>query len=271
MDKNAERKRRYYERNRNKILGELRYKRENRKPTRGAKRRSDMMREVRRFFDRMADNISNLFRSVSVEKIGVSLLTAACTVYLVSESAKTLHLTEGQGAFLAAILCEILLVGVSMLPVFTLKMQIMRGVVLFGIVVLTLLNTLGGPLSVFSQSRQGVQLKEQEVAILSESLAQKKILLERYISTNRISGAGRLESEIATLSSQLQSLKKEQSGQKSDISLILGLAITALMRLVILAANVILSTRLGDLFRNENGPKRPNTVPTKNTLRLVRT
>jgi len=85
------------------------------------------MREVRRFFDRMADNISNLFRSVSVEKIGVSLLTAACTVYLVSESAKTLHLTEGQGAFLAAILCEILLVGVSMLPVFTLKMQIMRG------------------------------------------------------------------------------------------------------------------------------------------------
>ena len=127
MDKNAERKRRYYERNRNKILGELRYKRENRKPTRGAKRRSDMMREVRRFFDRMADNISNLFRSVSVEKIGVSLLTAACTVYLVSESAKTLHLTEGQGAFLAAILCEILLVGVSMLPVFTLKMQIMRG------------------------------------------------------------------------------------------------------------------------------------------------
>ena len=271
MDKQSERKRRYYEKNRNKILGELREKREKNRPTPAAKRRSDIMRRVERFFDRWADQVSNFMRFISIEKILVALLTVSCTAYLISESAKTLHMTEGQGAFLAAVLCEVLLVGVSMLPVFSLKMQIMRGIVLFGIEILTLLNTLGGPLAVFSQSRQGIQLKEQEVAILSESLAQKKILLERYITTNRISSAGRLESEIASLSGQLQSLKKEQSSQKSDLSLILGLSITALMRLVVLSANVIFSTRLGQLFRNENGPKRPNIVPTRNTLRLVRT
>jgi hypothetical protein len=92
-----------------------------------------------------------------IEKLLLAFLVLSCTSFLIVESARTLAAIEGAGALWKALLCEFVLVGVSMLTVSTRKMQYLRSVVLVGIVALSLLNTIGGPLTHFSQARQSLE------------------------------------------------------------------------------------------------------------------
>jgi hypothetical protein len=188
----------------------------------------------------------------------------------VIESARTLAAIEGSGAFLKALLCELVLVGVSMLAVSTRKMQILRVVILMGIATLSLLTTVGGPLANYMEARQHVASQAEEVSILKRVIEQKQTLLTRYLSTDRISGAQRLESEIASLSDRLTQLKNGIAEQRSEFTLALGFAITVLFRLVIMAANIIFSNRLGQLMRPKNVPTFSSSVATHPKLALIR-
>jgi len=254
-----DRKKKYYQKHRSKILKSLKEKR-------NSPNREPIVFRLAETFQR----ISSLLKQ-EIEKLLLAFLVLSCTGFLVIESARTLCAIEGHGAILKALLCELVLVGISMLVVSTRRMQILRLVVLFGISALTLLNTIEGPLSQLSQAKQSVRSKVEEVSILNRTLEQKRTLLARYLATNRISGARRLESEIAPLSERLTQVIKDQAEQKPESILTLGFGITVLFRLVIMAANIVFSNRLGQLFRQRSVPTPRESVVTPAKLFLVRT
>ena len=59
--------------------------------------------------------------------------------------------------------------------------------------------------------------------------------------------------------------------QKSESTLTLGLVITALFRLIILAANAAFANRMGQLFREQRIVDCPQSVATPPKLYLVKT
>ncbi len=256
----TDRKQRYYQKHRNKILKSLKDKR---KPSKQEPVAFVLGRAFQRISSLVLQFIWQIIRQ-DLEKLLLAFLVLNCTGFLVFESARTLAAIEGDGAFWKAMLCELVLVGASMLVVSTRTMQILRSVVLVSITALSLLNTIGGPLTHLSQARQNAQLKAEEVLILDRTTEQKQTLLVRYLATDRISGARRIESEIASLSDRMTQVKRELAGQKSESILALGFGITVLFRLVIMAANIVFANRLGHLIRE-------NRVPTRTKLVLVRT
>lgn len=254
-----DRKKRYYQKHRNRILRSLK---EKRKPSK---------RESYVFNLGSYSGQASSFVQHNIEKLLLGLLVISCTGFLVAESSRTLQTIEGAYALPKALLCEMVLVGVSILAVSSRRMQVLRALVLVGIFVLSLLNTIGGPLTSFSQARQNVITKTEETSALNRAIEVKQLLLVRYLSSNRISGARRLESEVSSLSDRLTQTKQLLSEQRSERTLALGFVITVLLRLVIMAANIIFANRLGHLMRDQRFQTRPNNVATPPKLALIRT
>ena len=250
-----DRKKRYYQKHRNRILKSLKDKR--------------LPRKHEPFASRLLQAFSQLM--ASPEKLLLSFLILSCTAYLVVESARTLAAIEGAGAFAKALLCEVVLVGVSMLTVTTRRMQILRSAVLVGIAALSLLSTVGGPLTSYAQARQSVTSQAEEISILGRVIEQKQTLLTRYLASHRISGARRLELEITSLSDRLTRCKRELSAQHSEFTLALGFAITVLLRLVIMAANIVFSNQFGKLLQWQNFAAQRDPIVKRPKLCLVRT
>lgn len=254
-----DRKKRYYQKHRSKILKSLKNKR---KPDKCA----PFALNLSEIFPRIMSHLNQ-----NAEKLLLAALVLACTAFLVIESARTLAAIEGAGALWKAALCELVLVGTSMLTASTRRMQVLRVAVLMGIGLLSLLNTIGGPLTHFAEANQNARLKADEVLIMSRNIADKQTLLSRYLDTDRISGARRIESEIAALSDRLTQTKEDLTSQKSEFILALGFGITVLFRLVIMAANVIFSNRLSQLIRELPVATCPKNVATSRKLFLVGT
>ena len=148
-----DRKKRYYQKHRSKILNELRNKRRPQSTKVQDRFRSEKLKQcVCLFYNSLHSLLGR-----HIQKLLVGLLLLACTAYLVTESARTFATIEGSGAVVKALLCEAVLVGISMLAVPTRRMQFMRLAVLIGVIVLSLLSTLGAPLISYRQAQQQVR------------------------------------------------------------------------------------------------------------------
>ena len=207
----SDRNKRYYERHRDRIL-------RNRKSKRIKK--TAELQTTASIFRRMLQLVPQL--SNQTEKALLALLVLSCTVFLISESTHTMQVMEGEGALPKAVFCEVLLVGISMVSVSTRSLRVLRVLCLLGISILAMMNTLGAPLNSFSQARRGVLATSAEIASLEQSIASKQILLNRYLETDRISGARRIESELSGLTSKLSEVKRVAVSQKSETILMLG-------------------------------------------------
>ena len=246
--KNDDRKQRHYHKNRERILEFQRLKRKlkTKKPAgRGI---------IASFFARTAQRIAQLSEPFFNKKLLLAILILSCTVFLISESTRTLELMEGKGGLGKAALVELVFIATSALYVATFLGRLVKGLVLLGLIALTLLNTLGSPLAEYSAGSRGMSAKTEEVAALTTSIAQKKILLNRYLETGRLSGARRIESEITAMSIRLSDLKREMSGQKSEVILQLGLLISILFRLVMMGSIFLFTSAYK---ANEERPKPP--------------
>ena len=88
-------------------------------------------------------------------KLLLAVLVLSCTGFLINESTRTLTAMEGSGGVGKAILCELVLVGISLLKASTQAGRVLRAIVLSGICVLVLLNTLGASVAQFSEEVRG--------------------------------------------------------------------------------------------------------------------
>lgn len=237
-----DRKKRYYQKNRNKILKSLK---EKSKPSTQPRAYPTLPAPFKAAY--------GLFMRYT-EQLLLMLLVLACTAYLVAESAHTLSAIEGSGALAKALLCESVLVGISMMAASTRKMQLMRVMVLVGLATLSLLNTIGGPLSSYMMAKQRIGSQREESVILNRTIDQKQTLLVRYLATDRISGARRIESEIAALSERVSRIKQRLSEEKSESALTFGLMLTVLFRLVISAALNFPPQSIGEFRSNSKTP-----------------
>lgn len=249
------RKRRYYLKHRDRILKSLKQKRREKKL---AKRQT-----IAFFFAQTMQLITLLCEPNRLGKLLLAVLILSCTGFLITESTRTLTAMEGSGAVGKAILCELVLVGISLLKASTQAGRVLRAIALSGICVLVLLNTLGASVAQFSEEVRGVGALESEIVAVGKSVAQKESLLKRYIETNRITMARHLETELTTLTERLSVLKKDAAGRKSISVLLLGFAITILLRLVVMCANIVFASELGAKWRHEIVPIRANLILVK--------
>ena len=253
--KNDDRKQRHYQKNRDRILEfqKLKRKLKTKKPAeRGI---------IATFFARTAQCISRLSEPLFNKKLLLATLVLSCTAFLISESTRTLELMEGKGGLGKAVLVEFVFIATSALYVATFLGRLIKGVVLLGLITLTMLNTLGAPLTEYSAGSRGVSAKTEEVAVLTATIAKKTVLLNRYFEMDRLSVARRIESEITAMSTRLLDLKREMSGQRSEVILQLGLLIAILFRAVIMGAIF--------LFTNEFKADKKSPPPTTWRPRLA--
>ena len=251
-----DRKKKYYEKNKQRILRGLKKKRQVEKLKRLEKSETDF--QPRTLF-------SEFFKPTNFEKFLIGILVFLCTLFLIWESTLTLSVIEGQGAIWKAILCELILVGVSFVKATSFSQKIFRGFLISGISALALLNALGGPIRHFSEASRGVVAKTQEVELLEATIEKKNVLLKKYLETDRISGARKLEGELSQAQDRLSELRQALSESKSLFDLRLGLIFAVLFRVVVMAANIYFASRLS------HEVKQSSFVSTRPKLRLVAT